>query len=220
MKQDFAQFKIAADDLPAPLPAGERVIWQGKPSVKGLALGAFHIREVALYFGLVLAWRLGSSASSEVPASDALVAAAWLVIPAIVSIAVLSALAWAFARAALYTVTSKRVVLQFGVALPMTLNIPLDKIAGAALKTYRDGTGDIPLTLREGSASFLLLWPHARPWQLRAAQPMLRAIPDAAIVAAKLAEALSGHPAPTTLAATQTISAERVFALSANAAAA
>lgn len=98
MKQDFAQFKIVADALPAPLPAGERVIWQGKPSVKGLALRAFHIREVALYFGLVLAWRLWSNASSGMPAGDAVISAAWLVVPAILAVAVLSALAWAFAR--------------------------------------------------------------------------------------------------------------------------
>ena len=58
----------------------------------------------------------------------------------------LAGLAWLFRRAACYTITSKRVLFQFGVALPMTMNIPLGKIANAALKTYRDGSGDIPLT--------------------------------------------------------------------------
>lgn len=166
------------------------------------------------------AWRLWSNAASGMPAGEALMAAAWLVVPAILAVAVLSALAWAFARAALYTVTSKRVVLQFGVALPMTLNIPLDKISGAALKSYRDGSGDIPLTLNENKASFLLLWPHARPWQLSAAQPMLRAVPDAAHVAAKLAEALSGQPVPAALAVNHVPTADRTFAVHANAAAA
>ena len=52
------------------------------------------------------------------------------------------ALAWLFRRAACYTITSKRVLFQFGVALPMTMNVPLSKIANAALKTYRDGSGD------------------------------------------------------------------------------
>ena len=55
MKQDFNQFK----ELPAPLPVGERVIWQGKPTFKGLALRSFHIREVAIYFGLLLTWHAG-----------------------------------------------------------------------------------------------------------------------------------------------------------------
>ena len=53
---------------------------------------------------------------------------------------------------ACYTITSKRVLFQFGVALPMTMNIPFGKIANAALKTYRDGSGDIPLHLSDGNA--------------------------------------------------------------------
>ena len=56
MKHDQGQF----NELPAPLPQGERVIWQGKPSVKGLALRAFHVRKVPIYFGMFLAWRLWS----------------------------------------------------------------------------------------------------------------------------------------------------------------
>jgi Bacterial PH domain len=89
---------------------------------------------------------------------------------------------------------------QFGVALPMTMNIPLGKIANAALKTYRDGSGDIPLRLNdEGRVSYLLLWPHVRPWRLRVTEPMLNSIPDAAKVAAKLAEALTGQPGPSAI---------------------
>ena len=67
MKQDFSQFK----ELPAPLPVGERVIWQGKPTFKGLALRSFHIREVAVYFGLLLMWRLWSNWTHGMPAGEA-----------------------------------------------------------------------------------------------------------------------------------------------------
>ena len=74
-----------------------------------------------------------------------MISALWLIVPAISAIAVLAGLAWLFRRAACYTITTKRVLFQFGVALPMTMNIPLSKIANAALKTYRDGSGDIPL---------------------------------------------------------------------------
>jgi hypothetical protein len=193
VKQDFSQFK----ELPAPLPAGERVIWQGKPSFNGLALRSFHIREVAIYFGVLLTWRLWSDWSHGLPASEVVVSALWLIAPAISAIGVLAGLAWLFRRAACYTITSKRLLFQFGVALPMTVNIPLGKIAGAALKTYRDGSGDIPLQLSDRDrVSYLLLWPHIRPWRLRAPQPMLNSIPDAAKVAAKLAEALTGQPGP------------------------
>lgn len=197
MKQDFNQFK----ELPAPLPVGERVIWQGKPSLKGLALRSFHIREVAIYFGLLLMWRLWSNWSHGMPTGEAATSALWLIVPAIIAIAVLAGLAWLFQRAACYTITSKRVLFQFGVALPMTMNIPLNKIANAALKTYRDGSGDIPLQVSENKrVSYILLWPHVRPWRLSTPEPMLRAIPDAAVVAAKLSEALGGQPAPAAIA--------------------
>jgi Bacterial PH domain len=200
VKQDFNQFK----ELPSPLPAGEQVIWQGKPSFKGLALRAFHIREVAIYFGLLLAWRLWSNFSGGMPAGEAVTSALWLIVPATSGIAVLAGLAWLFQRAACYTITSKRVLFQFGVALPMTMNIPLGKIANAALKTYRDGSGDIPLTLNDSKrVSYLLLWPHIRPWRLRISEPMLNSVPDAASVAAKLAEALTGQPGPSAISLTQ-----------------
>lgn len=202
MKQDFKQFKAA--ELSAPLPVGERVIWQGRPGFKPLAWRAFHIREVSIYFAALLVWRVGSTLAAGQSVADALVAGLWIAAPAVLSIGVLALLAWLFARASGYTVTSKRVLVQFGVALPMTMNIPLDKITNAALKTYRDGSGDIPLTLADDRASFVLLWPHVRPWKLRGAEPMLRAIPDAAIVAAKLKEALSGQPGPTAIAVHQT----------------
>jgi len=201
MKQDHRQFKdVSFKELPAPLPVGERVIWQGKPTFTGLALRAFHIRGVAVYFGLLLIWRLCSNWFAGMPAAKAATSAMWLIAPAVISIAVLAGLAWLFRRAACYTITSKRVLFQFGVALPVTMNIPLSQIANAALKTYRDGSGDIPLR-PSGSdrVSYLLLWPHIRPWRLRAPEPMLNSIPNAAKVAAKLAEALSGQPGPSAM---------------------
>jgi hypothetical protein len=205
VKQDYTQFKnLQFKELPAPLPAGERVIWQGKPSFKGLALRSFHIREVAIYFGLLLTWRLWSNWSHGLSAGEAVTSALWLIVPAIIGIAVLAGLAWLFQRAACYTITSKRVLFQFGVALPMTMNIPLGKIANAALKTYHDGSGDIPLTLNDSKrVSYLLLWPHIRPWRLRMSEPMLNSIPDAAGVAAKLAEALTGQPGPSAISLVQ-----------------
>jgi hypothetical protein len=124
----------------------------------------------------------------------------WLIVPAISGIAVLTGLAWLFHRAACYTITTKRVLFQFGVALPMTMNIPLGKIANAALKTYRDGSGDIPLRVSDSKrVSYFLLWPHIRPWRFRVCEPMLNSIPDAAKVAVKLAEALTGQPGPSAL---------------------
>ena len=205
MKQDYEQFKnLQFKELPAPLPFGERVIWQGKPSFTGLALRSFHVREVAIYFGLLLAWRLGSNWYQGMPAADATISALWLIVPAVSAIAVLASLAWLFRRAACYTITTKRVLFQFGVALPMTMNIPLGQIANAALKTYRDGSGDIPLQVSDSKrVSYLLLWPHIRPWRMRMPEPMLSSVPDAAKVAAKLSEALTGQPGPSAISVVQ-----------------
>ncbi len=204
MKQDHQQFNQRFKELPAPLPAGERVIWQGKPTFKGLALRSFHIREVAIYFGAVMLWKLWSALSHGGSLQEALATAFWLIIPAVSAIAVLAGLAWLFRRAACYTITTKRVLFQFGVALPMTMNIPLSKIAGAALKVYRDGSGDIPLCVSASRrVSYVLLWPHIRPWRLRSPEPMLRALPDAAMVAARLSEALTGQPSPAAVAVAQ-----------------
>ncbi len=210
MKQDHEQFKnLQFKELPAPLPVGERVIWQGKPSFAGLALRSFHIREVAIYFGLLLAWRLWSNWSQGMSAGDATISALWLIVPATSAIAVLACLAWLFRRAACYTITSKRVLFQFGVALPMTMNVPLSQIANAALKTYRDGSGDIPLRVSDGKrVSYLLLWPHIRPWRMRMPEPMLSSVPDAAKVAAKLSEALTGQPGPSAISLVQNSTAD------------
>jgi hypothetical protein len=205
VKQDHRQFKdLQFKELPAPLPTGERVIWQGKPSFKGLALRSFHIREVALYFGLLMMWKLWSAWSHGGSLGEALNSIVWLIIPAVSAIAVLAGLAWLFRRAACYTITTKRILFQFGVALPMTMNIPLGKIANAALKTYRDGSGDIPLRVSDSKrVSYILLWPHIRPWRLRTPEPMLRALPDAAVAAARLSEALTGQPGPAAVAVSQ-----------------
>lgn len=189
----------------AALAPGERLLWRGKPSVKSLALRPFHVRAVAIYFAIVMAARLLAQMMSGMSLTDALQGTPWLLAPAACAIAVLSALAYLFVRAATYTLTDRRLILQFGVALPMTMTIPLERIAGAALKTYRDGSGDIPLKLTEDRGSFLLLWPHVRPWKLRGAEPMLRCVPDAANVASLISEALRARG----VAAVSAISAAR-----------
>jgi hypothetical protein len=181
-------------ELPAPLPDGEHVIWQGKPTFKGLALRGFHIREVAICIGLLLAWKAWANWSSGSSPMEVVTYASLLLIPTSAGVAMLAGLAFLFRRASCYTITNKRVLIQCGVALPMTVNIPLGKVASAALRLNSDGSGDIPLQLGEAPRmSYVVLWPHIRPWRLQQPQPMLHSVPDAAGVAAKLAEALKGQ---------------------------
>ncbi len=72
----------------------------------------------------------------------------------------------------------------------VTLNVPFKQVGAAHLTTRRNGTGTITLeTLGETRISYLVCWPHVRPWHFAKTQPALRCIPDAARVAKLLADA-------------------------------
>ena len=102
-----------------------------------------------------------------------------------------SLLAWLSSRTTQYTITSRRIIMQFGVALPMTLNIPFRILGAAALRSYADGSGDIPIAISGGDqVAYLMLWPHVRPWRTVRTEPMLRSIEDAKHVSEILARAV------------------------------
>lgn len=170
--------------LPGRLPKGERILWQGAPDWKRLALTAFHVRGVGLYFLALAVWAMvaGTGASGIFTTFVA----------GCICIGLLYLFAWLVARSTVYTLTNRRVVLRMGVALPKCINIPHTIIANAAVKQLGDGSADIPLQLTgPDRMGYLMLWPHARPWKVANAEPMLRAVPDGDAVAAKLARALA-----------------------------
>ena len=178
--------------IPAPLPAGDRPLWQGSPRWQSLAIRALHVRKVALYFAVLVAWRVGAELAAGEPLGAALGAGAVFLVPAALAIGLLLLIAWQMARTTIYTITKERLILRFGIALPMTANIPFTLIESAALRSWNDGTGDIPVTVKPGNGvSWLVFWPHVRPWSFGNAQPMLRCIADAERVADLLAGALA-----------------------------
>lgn len=181
--------------LPGDLPAGERLVWQGAPDWWPLAQRAFHVRSVTAYFGVLMAWRGVATALEGATLLASLQSALHVAPIAIAALTLLCGLALLTARTSVYTITTKRVVLRFGVALPKAINIPYTIIENAALKGFSDKTGDLALTLTEpNKIAYFLLWPHARPWKLARPQPTMRAVADASVVAAKLADALkSAH---------------------------
>jgi hypothetical protein len=182
--------------LPERLPVGEELLWQGAPRWQSMARHAFHARKVVLYFIALLLLRLVWELTGGTPLPKALAGALGLAVPATLAVGLLALLAWVISRAALYTITSRRVVMRFGVAIPMTVNLPFAQIANAALREHGDGTGDIPLTLSaQVRASYLVLWPFVRPWYFSPPQPMLRAVPDATTVARILGSALTAATA-------------------------
>jgi hypothetical protein len=124
--------------------------------------------------------------------TDIAAAVATFAVLAAGALSLLSLIAWGVARTTVYTITNRRVVMRIGIALPVTFNLPYKQIDGAALRPYEDGTGDIPLQLREGTRlAYLVLWPHARPWRFTRPEPMLRCVPNAAATAQLLSEALA-----------------------------
>ena len=180
------------EGLPELLPQGERILWQGAPQWKALALRGLHVRTVLVYFALLFVWSVGMSLWDGATFGASLWIALRLVPVAIAAAAILSLYAWLAYRTTVYTITNRRVVMRFGVALPMTLNVPFAEMGNAALKVYRDGTGDIPLTLTGPERiSYVALWPHVRPWRAAKPEPMLRSVPEAEQVAKTLGQALA-----------------------------
>lgn len=173
--------------LPGRLPPGETLLWQGAPDWRRLARDAFHTHLVAGYFAALLVWAVIDAVSPNGAASPVGVAATAAV--GVAALALLHGLAWLSARTTVYSITSKRVVLRFGMALPKCVNLPFAQVGDARLAVNKDGTGDIALALTAKGLGYASLWPHARPWQVAKPEPMMRALPDAASVAALLADA-------------------------------
>jgi hypothetical protein len=194
------QNDIVPYGLPDHLPEGERLLWQGRPDWKRLAINAYHVRKVAIYFALVAAAQIIARVAQGEGYLDAARNLPVLFAMAVVACAILAGLAYACAKTTLYTLTSKRLLLKIGIALPAYINLPLNKIDAAALAESGGRCGTICFrTAGETRLAYLLLWPHAKPWNISKPQPALRDIPHADHVASQVAKALGGyHVAPAT----------------------
>ena len=182
--------------LPAPLPAGEQILWQGAPRFAGLARRALHLRWMSVYFALLAAWRIAALAADGVGIAAALQGGAIIVLVGAVPIGLLALYGWASARSTLYTITSRRVVIRTGVALPITVNIPFALVGSAAVARHGDGTGDVALQIAPPHrVSWIALWPHTRSWHLSRPQPTLRALTEPDAVAQILGRALAAAAA-------------------------
>ena len=101
--------------LPAPLPAGEAILWQGAPDWGTLNRRAMRLRWVSVYFlGLVL-WGISGGVSAGDPALQITLSALRLIGLGAVAVAVLALFAYLVARTTIYTVTNRRVVIRFGI---------------------------------------------------------------------------------------------------------
>ncbi len=182
---------IIPNGLPDHLPEGERLIWQGRPDWKRLAINAFHIRKVAFYFAVIIVGQAIGRLGQQENFALALRLTPTLVLMAFAACGILLLLAYLNAKTTLYTLTSKRLLLKVGIALPAYINIPLKNIESASFAETGNGCGTIVFrTSGNTRLAYLLLWPHVRPWHFTQPQPALRDVPNAEGIATLVAEAL------------------------------
>lgn len=179
----------AVPGLPEALPAGEHILWQGNPDWKMLAVDAFHVKRLAIYFSLMIAlhavmiWdaSLGLLANLSELSIGAILAS--------VSLSLLALTAWLSANTTMYTITNRRVVMRIGIVLTLTFNLPHRWIKTAQLRDMGQGFGEIALELKgDDRIAYLHLWPHARAWHIGQPQPALRCIANSKEVGALLHE--------------------------------
>lgn len=183
---DFAMEPIAG--LPALPPKGEELLWQGRPNTLALAREAMGLTWIAAYFVVLAIWR------ATVVSDGSVVSVFAIMLPylaiGLVCCGIILATAAVQARSTVYTITTARVAMRIGAALTVTLNLPFTQVGTASLDLKKAGSGTIALeTLGETRLSYLVCWPHVRPWYMSKTQPALRCIPGAAKVAQILAEA-------------------------------
>lgn len=183
--------------LPEALPDGEHIVWQSSPEWSAMARRVFHVRAVTLYFACLMAWYIWSRLDAGASFAEAAAASSWPAALGGSALAILWGMAWLFARSTIYTLTNRRLVLRFGVAIPMMINLPLSRVLSADIAHYGDNYGDICLTLVPGDrVSYMALWPHARPWHYGRVKPMLRGIHNAGLAAQLLADVAGAGAAP------------------------
>lgn len=177
------------EGLPETPPEGEDILWQGKPNWWALAKESLSLPWVMGYFVFLAVWRF-IVLSDQVAFVQAVSASMPFIILGIIVCGILAIIAWVQAVTTVYTITNRRVAMRIGAALTVTLNLPYTKVANANLDLRKSGTGTIALELMEDKIqlSYLLVWPHVRPWKF-ITQPALRCIDDAERVATLLADA-------------------------------
>jgi hypothetical protein len=187
MKPNHEHEFEAAPGLPEPLPASEKILWQGSPDWRVLGNEAFHLKTLSIYFALMVALQALLSWDATLGLSKNLMALMTSTLLACVALGLLALTAWLSASTTLYTITDKRIVMRIGIVLTLTFNLPFSRIQAAQIKNSKNGKGNIAVDLQgPDRIAYLHLWPHARPWHLKQPQPMLRALPEVANVGSLL----------------------------------
>ncbi len=175
----------------------EKILWQGSPNWRSLAVHLCHVRSVTIYFMVLMIWQIAVAYSEGTSMSLALEIAAFLAALLGIVVAIAVTFSYLAARTTIYTVTTRRVVLRYGIAFTKAVNVPLRTIKSVGLRMHANGTGDLAIQLTgPDKIAYLILWPHVRPWHFSLPEPMLRAIPEPQKAAEALRTALAPFQKP------------------------
>lgn len=185
------------EGIDAPLPPGEHVRWQGRPSLWPLARRAFHVRAILLYFGALAALRAALTVSDGRPAAEVAAGATALLVMGLIAAGLALLLAWLSVQTTIFAITDRRIVLRSGIVINGTVSIPFRIVDRVDTRRHADGSGDVAIAIAGSDRiPYLSLWPYARPWRVNHPEPMFRAVTDFDALAATLGEALKGFGAP------------------------
>jgi hypothetical protein len=180
----------AALGLPEALPRNEFIVWQGQPDWKQLAIDAFHVRKLTVYFAAMVFLQLIHLLDSNTSALDMSKQLGTSIGLATVALGLLTWGAYLSAQATMYTLTNKRIVMRIGIVLSLTFNLPLKKITACDLQLLNKQSGNIALGIAsESPIGWLNLWPHVRAWRVASPQPTLRCVPQAQTLAQRILQA-------------------------------
>ena len=154
-QDDFAFEPIRG--LPERPPEGEVILWQGQPNWLRLTVESLNVWWILGYFIFLFVWRF-ISVSDLMPLNQAvLVSLPFLALAMIVTL-LLMLVGYIQAKATVYTITNKRVVMRIGAALTVTLNLPFTEIENAAIASSSKNFGSIAIdTKQDAKFSFLVL---------------------------------------------------------------
>ena len=120
-QDDFAFEPIRG--LPERPPEGEVILWQGQPNWLRLTVDSLNLWWVLAYFIFLFVWRF-ISVSDLMPIDQALLVSLPFLALALIVALLLLLIGFIQAKATVYTITNKRIVMRIGAALTLTLNLP------------------------------------------------------------------------------------------------
>jgi len=177
--------------VPHALPEGEQILWQGAPEAGAIATHVFHWRLFAAYFtAMMVIW----IATTDLPLMSQEFLAGFGVragLSALV-LGIVLLMARIVAATSWYAITSQRLVLKLGVVFEMSINIPFTILESAAVGAFKDGTGQVILTISKPSRlAYIALWPHCRVLSINQPQPVLRGLREPQRIGMLLADAVA-----------------------------